>query len=320
MPPWPAAGAYLAPRAAAPALYSLAVLSESSGPLLEFAPEPASARWRTTFAVIVTLVAAAASSTALLLVAVPSAIEYRVGGGSLTIAARHGAFPTARTIRLTDILAIEEATLREGRRTGGTSLPGFCAGHFTYPDIGSVWQATNCGREVLLLRVAGAEKPILVSPGDPHAFRATLAAGGPATFAPAAVGTPRGWWAIRLLAAAPAALVALLPWMLLVAPRRLGYGVGPGVIEVRTLWRRRRFDLSAARARSHAPSRSLKLIGSAMPGYYAGLFSLDGARTKVYATSLRKGILIEGTTRLFVSPADPVAFTKALTWAGAIIE
>lgn len=296
------------------------MLSESSWPLLEFFPEPASARWRTVFAVAVTLVAVAAASAALLLVAVPSAIEYRIGGESLTIAARHGAFPTARTVRLTEILAIEETTLAGGRRTAGTSLPGFCAGLFSYRNVGPVWQATNCGRDVLLLRVAGAEKPILVSPHDPGAFRAALAAGAPATFVPAAVGTPRGWWAFKLLAASPILLVALLPWMLFVAPGRLRYGVGPGVIEVRTLWRRRRFDLSAAHARGHAPSRSLKLIGSAMPGYYAGIFLLDGARTRVYATSLRKGILVEGTARLFVSPADPIAFMEALARAGARVE
>ncbi|MEW6338786.1 MAG: PH domain-containing protein [Acidobacteriota bacterium] len=296
------------------------MIAESSRPLLEFAPAPAPSGWRPAFGVVVTLVALSAAAVTTLLVVVPSAINYRIGAGTLTIAARHGAFPTSRTVRLSDITNVEDVVLRDGRRTAGTSLPGFCAGHFRYAEIGPVWQATNCGRNVLLLRAAGAEKPILVSPRDPRAFREALATGGPGTFAPATVEPPRGWWVFTLLVAAPVLLAVLLPLLVFVAPGKLRYGIGPGVLEVRTLFRRRRFDLSAATARRVSPSRAFRIVGSAMPGYFTGTFWLEGARARVYATSLRHGMLVETPGRLFVTPADLDAFAEALSSAGARVE
>jgi len=37
----------------------------------------------------------------------------------------------------------------------GTGMPGLCAGRFSYDGLGSVWQVTDCRRDVLLLREPG---------------------------------------------------------------------------------------------------------------------------------------------------------------------
>lgn len=67
-------------------------------------------------------------------------------------------------------------------------------------------------------------------------------------------------------------------------------------------------------------ARAFRIAGSAMPGCHAGPFWLEGARARVYATSLGRGMPIEFPTRPFVTAADPDGFTEALTWSGARVE
>ncbi|MGE5234835.1 MAG: PH domain-containing protein [Acidobacteriota bacterium] len=61
----------------------------------------------------------------------------------------------------------------------------------------------------------------------------------------------------------------------------------------------------------------MRIVGSAMPGYYAGRFPIDGGVTTVYASTLKDGVLVEGGERVFVSPADGAGFVAALRDAGA---
>ena len=59
----------------------------------------------------------------------------------------------------------------------------------------------------------------------------------------------------------------------------------------------------------------------ATPSDDAGWFSLDGRRTRLYASTVRgEGVLVEGDRRVFVTPADAAGFLAALSAQGALVE
>jgi hypothetical protein len=64
----------------------------------------------------------------------------------------------------------------------------------------------------------------------------------------------------------------------------------------------------------------MRIAGSAFPGYYTGLFREGGRNLRVYATDLRRGVLLEGPQRVYLSPADREGFLAALQAEGARIE
>jgi hypothetical protein len=64
---------------------------------------------------------------------------------------------------------------------------------------------------------------------------------------------------------------------------------------------------------------TLRVAGTAMPGYYTGYFRADGQSTRVYATDLKDGVLLEGPARIYLSPADPEAFLAALREEGGTV-
>lgn len=115
-------------------------------------------------------------------------------------------------------------------------------------------------------------------------------------------------------------LLAFLVPLLLLGPRRMRYHLRPGFLDVRTLFGSRSWATDGMRARRHRPRVTLRLMGTAAPGYYTGLFRADGVTTRIYATHLDEGILIESTHRVFLSPADPTGFLAQLHAAGATIE
>jgi len=82
---------------------------------------------------------------------------------------------------------------------------------------------------------------------------------------------------------------------------------------------RKRWPTEQLRARRHSPSVKLRLAGAAMPGYYTGIFRADGTTTRIYATSLKDGVLLEGPARVYVSPADIPEFLAALREEGATV-
>ncbi len=75
-------------------------------------------------------------------------------------------------------------------------------------------------------------------------------------------------------------------------------------------------------ARVHHPQVGLRLWGTSAPGYHTGLFRADGANTKIHATSVDEGVLIEGKgVRVFVNPEQQDAFLEAMhSMGGAITE
>jgi len=128
-----------------------------------------------------------------------------------------------------------------------------------------------------------------------------------------------GWTAIKVLAFAPLLLVPLLVATLFVAPGRLRYEVGQGELHVRMLAGTKRFPLAGATARRLTPGRIFKVAGNGLPGYYTGWYRLDGGSARVYATRLVDGVLLEGTKRVFVTPADVDAFVEELKRNGASV-
>jgi hypothetical protein len=247
----------------------------------------------------------------------PHRITYEVTDHALVVTIDRAVWTSRRLFALTDIVDARTVTLSGGRRVDGTSLPGYCAGTFRYPELGDVWQATDCSAAAVVFGVRGHRRPVVLTPARREAFLAAIATGEPATFAPGAAGGAETPLALRVAALLPLPLVLLVPALVLVAPSRLRYRVGPGWLEVRTLLRRRRFPVVGVSARRHTPAFGIKLAASSMPGYHAGSFMLDGHATHVYATTTREGVLIENGKRIFVTPTDPAAFLDALVVAGA---
>jgi hypothetical protein len=295
----------------------------STLPGQDFAPLAVTSRWRAPFGILLGLLVGGAALLVTQLALFEPTITYRLRDGVLEVRGGSGLLGNRRTIPVASVVATEEVTLGRGRRTAGTAMPGYCGGRFSYDGLGGVWQVTDCRRRVLLLRLAGEERPVLLSPPDVAAFAAALAGARDGDFSPPPTPPPLSWRLFTLallLAVAPAAVFAVLA--VLLAPRRLRYRVWGGELEVQLLLCRRRFRLTGAHARRLTPSgRVWKIAGSAVPGYYAGWFSLDGQRTRLYASTVKAaGVLVEGERRVFVTPADSKGFLAALRAQGARVE
>ena len=107
------------------------------------------------------------------LVWVPQSVELRSRALLREITTAPAPLSRHHSFDLATVVAVEETRLGHGRRTAGTSLPGYCVGNFSYDGLGGVWQATDCSRDVLVLR-RGADEPIVLTPPDRDRFRAAL--------------------------------------------------------------------------------------------------------------------------------------------------
>ena len=127
----------------------------------EFRPPVRPSLVRTILAIVVAAVAIVPTVLLLRVVTGLSQVSYAIAGGALTV--RSGD-PTwgDRTVRLADVTEVRVVALRGGRRTSGTALPGYCAGHFSYEELGGVWQATNCAGRALVVRSRDVGTPVLV--------------------------------------------------------------------------------------------------------------------------------------------------------------
>jgi len=250
------------------------------------------------------------------LVWAPHSVELEVAGGKLHITTAPEPLTRHRTVDLATVRSVESVQLGRGTRVAGTALPGYCVGHYRYPGIGDVWQATDCSHEVLILRRNG-ERPLVLTPPDPDRFRRAVDAGA-GYHESQPLPEPGPYWLIVKVAILLAPLAALVvPAVFLVAPVRLRYRVEPGTLVVTTILGSRRFTTTGASASSHHPKVGLKLWGTGAPGYYTGLYRVDGANARIYTTSVEDGVLIEGEgLRLFVNPENEDAFLEALCTLG----
>lgn len=251
----------------------------------------------------------------------PHTVELAVESGRLHITTAPEPFTRHRTIDLSSVASIEEARLGRGRRTSGTALPGYCVGRFRYDNIGSVWQATDCSRNVIVLRRAG-DRPVVLTPPDREAFLQAVEDGGAYHGRQPQQQGGTGWTLVKILVLLAPLAALVIPVIFFVAPARLRYRVEPGALAVVTMLGTRRFDTTGCTARAHHARFGLRLWGSGAPGYYTGLFRVDGANTKVYATSAEEGVLVEGEgVRVFVNPERQDAFLEAMrTLGGATAE
>jgi len=243
---------------------------------------------------------------------------YAISNG--TLAVRSGDLLSgARTIRLSDVTDTRVATLTGGRRTAGTAIPGLCAGRFSYPDLGAVWQATNCATTVLVVRARSEELPLLITPPDLAGFADAMRAGTEMaiTLPPPSSGPAR---LIVILLGPLVVVVSALVALLGLGPHRMRYLVGDGVLEVRTLFGQKRWSAAGARAKAHTPSRLWRVAGTAAPGYYSGLYRESGRSTRVYATEIDRVLLFEGPARVLLSPEDRAGMLGALQEQGASVE
>jgi hypothetical protein len=267
-----------------------------------------------------TVLALAPSLLAVWLVWAPHVIELRVADGRLDVVTAPSVFGGHRSIDLDAVTSIDRSTLGSGRRTAGTALPGYCVGRFSYPELGSVWQATDCSHDVVVLRSAG-ERPIVLTPPEPDRFLDALASGDEylATLRP--FESPPGWLAIKIVVLLLPIGCLLVPLVFLVAPGRLTYRVEPGALTVRTMLGQRRFTTTGATVAPHEPRVGLRLWGTGAPGYYTGLFRVDGRNTRLYATSVEHGVLIDGDgVRVVVNPDDETGFLDAMRTMGGAIQ
>lgn len=246
----------------------------------------------------------------------PHVVELAVEDGRLDITTGPALLGGRRSVDLEAISSVEEVRLEGGRRVNGTALPGYCVGHFRYSNLGSVWQATDCSGDALLLRL-GADKPIVLTPPDRESFLAAVASGGWYVGEQPPPSTGTGWAAIKILVALLPLLGIVVPLIFFVAPNRLRYRVEPGELVVTTILGARRFATTGATVRPHRPRVGLRLWGTGAPGYYTGLFRVDGENTRVYATSVEEGVLLEGDkVRVFVNPDNEAAFLEAMHTLG----
>ena len=178
-------------------LVSLSIMHHH--PSQEFMPRPNRSRWRVFWSVLLTLIVCSRSSwSASWPSPSPPSRTVSATGRSRSTAAR-GCSRTIARCRWRRSGTPSEVRLRGGRRVFGTGLPGFCAGRFSYDGLGSVWQVTDCRRDVLMLRVEGEPLPLLVTPPDHAAFLAALRDGRDGDFSPGPVATSAGGIVLKLL-------------------------------------------------------------------------------------------------------------------------
>jgi hypothetical protein len=249
-----------------------------------------------------------------------SRVRYVVDGERLEIQTRD-LLNRGRSVALDRVTEIETVQLPRGRRTLGTGLPGYCVGRFSYEGLGQVWQATDCSAGAVLLRVRDEARPVVVTPADVPAFVQALRTRSRIEARPAVSPSSTAgaaWLAIGAFVVG-AGVVATALATFVAGPERMRYRVARGELEVQTLFGRRRWSLDAVNARPHRVRLGLRLWGVGLPGYYTGSYLADGKSTRVYATQT-EGVLLEGATRIFVSPEDPEPFLAALAREGAIVR
>jgi len=247
----------------------------------------------------------------------PRSLNYEVSQGRVVITSGLDIRPSRREIPLGSITSATAVHLKPGKRVNGTSLPGYCSGHFRFPDVGDCTLATTCSPEAVVIHVGERERPVVITPSQQEAFLSAVAGDG--HYSETVLFDDAGgiWLALKAMTALGLAVTLIIPLLFFFSPSRLRYRVTPGHVEIDLTFSTKEISVSNCIARIYNPETSSKVMGSSLPGYHSGRFSLDGMATRVYATRLTDGILIESPDlRLFLSPEDPHVFLEALRALG----
>lgn len=250
----------------------------------------------------------------------PRTLSYAVHDQKLIVTKGLTIRPSERVIPLKKIIEVRAVQLQRGKRKAGTAMPGYCAGRFSFPTLGSVDLASDCRRNAVTLQLKDSPRPLVLTPGTRNVFLSALAGEGryEEIFHPGA-DTSLSWKVLKTIFALIILPALVIPVIFFVSPGRLRYQVHQESIEIHTLLGVRRFSIGNCFAQPYSPKSSMKTLGSSLPGYHAGKFRVDGMSTRVYATDLTEGVLIEGPDlRLFLNPEDPEAFLQALRSLGNI--
>ena len=245
-------------------------------------------------------------------------------------------------------VAYVEQPARMGR-VAGAGLPGLQMGWYRLEGYGRVYRLTTAARPVVYVDTrpdAGSARPgtrYVFSPQDAERFAALLQAmragagaeGAPgAPSGPAAGAAPGALPIPAVFRSAPGPSVMVDPLMILAplvtAPlvfiilyfarkgaRGLRYAVGPQGVGVYHLGRKvYRWDAVRDVRRVDEPlPRVWRLMGAALPGYYAGDFTAGPLGSlKVYATRLKPPLVLMETRlgKVLISPEDVDGFMAAV--------
>ena len=278
-----------------------------------FRPPVRRRRFRLVLGGLLSVLAVGAAGFGLALIWLQRTMVYEIGDGQLTITRGLAVRPATEDIDLRNVETATPIVLERGVRRMGTTLPGYCAGRFSFPNLGTVQLASSCSRKAVVLELKGRDLSLVLTPSDQQGFLSALA--GEARYREDLKpdGTGATGWGLRILLLCCFLSTLLVPVLFFVSPSRLRYCVTPSTIEVTTTFFTKRFSVGNCIARIYRPEDCAKVAGSSMPGYYSGRFNVDGMATRVYATDLAEGVLIEGPDlRLYISPDDPHAFLEAV--------
>jgi hypothetical protein len=169
----------------------------------------------------------------------------------------------------------------------------------------------------VLIEAVSEAHPIVIAPDDPLDFVARIRSGTETAIElpPPDPGPIRVF--LGMLAVVVFGSAAALSALLFSGPGAMRYRIGNGALEVHTLFGRKRWSIGGAHAQSYTPVRLWRLAGTAVPGYYTGLYRESGTTTRVYATDLTRVILFDGPARVILSPEDPAGMLRALEAEGA---
>lgn len=244
---------------------------------------------------------------------VPPHLQYTVTPTELIVDARLGWLDQGRRIARADIENPRALRVTRSQRVVGTAVPGYCQGRFRVAELGTVWQATTCGSDIVALDTP--ERIVVLAPADRETFLDAVARGEPGSFDPAPVpstGLAPGWLVLLVL---PLLALVWTAWRLM---QPMVYRVDGSVLVVPGLWRGVQVQLPGARARREPLRKAWRIAGAALPGLYLGWFTAEGKSMHVAATNLDDGVRIDGDRRVYVTPADLEGFLAALQRAGVI--
>lgn len=250
----------------------------------------------------------------------PPQVAYDVDSAFITIRTAKTFSERPKQIPIGRIDSMTETVLRTGSLRFGTDSPGYCVGFFEYPHLGEVWQATDCSPETIIIEAGGETHPVAIAPADREAFMAAVRGLVPGTFPTSAkpLGISRGMLAALVAVCWP--LAAVFAFVGVMAPRGVRYRIAGGRLEAAGMFARHAVQLAGSKARAHQPLVGERLSGVGFPGYAAGAWIMDTAPTSVLGTGKDDGVLVEGDTRLFVTPADRAEFLAALEAEGAFVR
>lgn len=272
---------------------------------------------RLALGIVISLLAIGGATIGAAAIWLPRTLSYDVDADRLVVTLGMKLRPKRWEITLSGVESARAVRLAPGKRVAGTSLPGYCTGHYRFPNLGDCTLASTCRPEAVIVEIRGWRRPLVVTPCDREAFLTALS--GDETYGETVLFDDESnvWLGLKVLMALGVAATLIIPLVFFLSPARLRYRVTSGHVEVDLTFSAKRFSVTNCIARLYSPETSSKVIGASLPGYHSGRFSLDGMATRVYATRLTEGILIESSDlRLFLNPEDPHAFLEALRAMG----